>query len=95
MAKTPRVRDILSFSGAAHEVSGGGFGSSTDFFNSPLITFQSEIFIVLMISRGRIFFMPTIARKGIEYRYYRACPKRGCSIDEVRSCQALGTGADV
>ena len=48
MAKTSRVRRAFSVSGELLTKSREAASAAVQIFNSPLITFKSEIFIVLM-----------------------------------------------
>ena len=76
MAKIRRVRRTFSISLELLTKSREAALASVQIFNSPLITFKSEIFVVLMNIAWTYLFHAYYRRKGIEYRYYRQQPKR-------------------
>ena len=75
MAKKRRTRRAFSVSGELLTKSREAALSAVQIFNSPLITFKSEIFIVLM-NVAWTYLLPAYYRKqGIEYRYFKKTAK--------------------
>ncbi len=76
MAKPPRVRRAFSVSGELLTKSREAALAAVQIFNSPVITFKSEIFIVLMNIAWTYLLHAYYRRHGIEYRYYQQRKKR-------------------
>lgn len=76
MAKTPRVRRAFSVSGELLTKSREAALAAVQIFNSPLITFKSEIFIVLMNIAWTYLLHAHYRKHRIEYRYYRQLAKK-------------------
>lgn len=76
MAKSSRVRRAFSVSGELLTKSREAALSAVQIFNSPLITFKSEIFIVLMNIAWTYLLHAHFRKKGVEYRYYKQRAKR-------------------
>lgn len=76
MAKTSRVRRAFSVSGELLTKSREAASAAVQIFNSPLITFKSEIFIVLMNIAWTYLLHAHYRKHRIEYRYYRQRGKK-------------------
>lgn len=75
MAKQPRIRRTFSVSGELLTKSREAALSAVQIFNSPLITFKSEIFIVLMNVAWTYLLHAYYRKQGIEYRYFKKTGK--------------------
>jgi len=71
MAKKRRVRRLYSVTTELVTKSREAALSAVQIFNSPLITFRSEIFIVLMNVAWTYLLHAFFRKKGIEYRYFQ------------------------
>ncbi|MGO8693193.1 MAG: DUF3644 domain-containing protein [Rectinemataceae bacterium] len=76
MAKTGRVRRAFSVSSELLTKSREAALAAVQIFNSPLITFKSEIFIVLMNIAWTYLLHAYYRKKRIEYRYFEKTAKR-------------------
>lgn len=76
MATTQRIRRAFSFSGELLAKSREAALAAVQIFNSPLITFKSEIFIVLMNIAWTYMLHAHYRKKGIEYRYFKLKGKK-------------------
>lgn len=76
MAKKPRIRRAFSVSGELLMKSREAALAAVQIFNSPLITFKSEIFIVLMNIAWTYLLHAYYRKKRIEYRYFTQKSKR-------------------
>jgi hypothetical protein len=76
MAKQPRIRRAFSVSGELVTKSREAALAAVQIFNSPLITFKSEIFVVLMNVAWTYLLHAYYRKQGIEYRYFRQNGKR-------------------
>lgn len=76
MAKQPRVRRAFSVSGELLTKSREAALSAVQIFNSPLITFKSEIFIMLMNVAWTYLLHAYYRKNGVEYRYFKQSGKR-------------------
>ena len=76
MAKKLRVRRTFSVSGELLAKSREAALAAVQIFNSPLITFKSEIFIVLMNIAWTYLLHAHYRKYNIEYRYYKQRAKR-------------------
>lgn len=76
MGKKPRFRRTFSFSGELLTKSREAALAAVQIFNSPLITFKSEIFIVLMNIAWTYLLHAYYRREKIEYRYFKQIGKR-------------------
>lgn len=76
MAKSRRVRRTFSVSGELLTKSREAALAAVQIFNSPLITFKSEIFIVLMNIAWTYLLHAHYRRERIEYRYVKKTGKR-------------------
>ncbi|MBW1681030.1 MAG: DUF3644 domain-containing protein [Deltaproteobacteria bacterium] len=76
MAKSRRVRRIYSVSGELLTKSREAALAAVQIFNNPLITFKSEIFIVLMNIAWTYLLHAYYRKHHIEYRYYQQRAKR-------------------
>jgi len=76
MAKSPRVRRVYSVSAELLRKSREAALAAVQIFNSPLITFKSEIFIVLMNIAWTYLLHAYYRKHHIEYRYYQQRVKR-------------------
>lgn len=76
MAKKKRVRRTHSVSRELVLKSREAALAAVQIFNSPMITFKSEIFIVLMNIAWTYLLHAYYRREGIEYRYYTKSGKR-------------------
>ena len=76
MAKQPRIRRAFSVSGELLTKSREAALSAVQIFNSPLITFKSEIFIVLMNIAWTYLLHAYYRKKGVEYRYFKKTGKK-------------------
>lgn len=74
MAKKPRVRRIFSVTQELLTKSREAALASVQIFNNPLITFKSEIFIILMNIAWTYLLHAHYRKQGIEYRY---CEQKG------------------
>jgi hypothetical protein len=70
MAKVRRVRRAFSISGELLTKSREAALAAVQIFNSPLITFKSEIFIVLMNIAWTYLLHACYRKQGIEHRYF-------------------------
>ena len=75
MDKKPRIRRAFSVSVELLTKSREAALSAVQIFNSPLITFKSEIFIVLMNIAWVYLLHAYYRKKGIEYRYFKMAGK--------------------
>lgn len=71
MATKQRVRRTFSVSGELLMKSREAALAAVQIFNSPLITFKSEIFIVLMNIAWTYLLHAYYRKNGVEYRYYK------------------------
>jgi hypothetical protein len=71
MAKQPRIRRAFSISGELLTKSREAALSAVQIFNSPLITFKSEIFIMLMNVAWTYLLHAYYKKQKIEYRYFK------------------------
>jgi hypothetical protein len=76
MAKTRRVRRAFSVSGELLTKSREAALAAVQIFNTPLITFKSEIFIVLMNIAWTYLLHAHYRKQHIEYRYYEQKAKK-------------------
>lgn len=76
MSKKMRVRRIYSISDELLIKSKEAALAAVQIFNSPLITFKSEIFIVLMNIAWTYLLHAHYRKTGVEYRYFQQRPKR-------------------
>jgi hypothetical protein len=76
MAKARRVRRAFSVSGELVTKSREAALAAVQIFNSPLITFKSEIFIVLMNIAWTYLLHAHYRKLRIEYRYFTKTAKR-------------------
>lgn len=76
MAKTKRIRRIYSISNELLMKSREAALSAVQIFNSPLITFKSEIFIVLMNIAWTYLLHAHYRNKRVEYRYFDKAGQR-------------------
>ncbi len=76
MGKPSRVRRVFSVSGELVAKSREAALAAVQIFNSPLITFKSEIFIVLMNIAWTYLLHAHYRKRGVEYRYYQRSTKR-------------------
>jgi hypothetical protein len=71
MAKKGRARRLYSISAELLTKSREAALAAVQIFNSPLITFKSEIFIVLMNIAWTYLLHAHYRKTGVEYRYYK------------------------
>lgn len=76
MTATPRFRRAFSVSGELLTKSREAALAAVQIFNSPLITFKSEIFIVLMNVAWTYLLHAHYRKQRIEYRYYQQKAKK-------------------
>lgn len=76
MAKKKRVRRTYSVTQELVSKSRESALAAVQIFNSPMITFKSEIFIVLMNIAWTYLLHAYYRREGIEYRYYTKAGQR-------------------
>lgn len=76
MAKLHRIRRAFSVSGELLTKSREAALAAVQIFNSPLITFKSEIFIVLMNIAWTYLLHAHYRKERIEYRYFEKRKKR-------------------
>lgn len=76
MAKQPRIRRTFSVTRELLTKSREAALSAVQIFNSPLITFKSEIFIVLMNIAWTYLLHAYYRKHGIEYRYFNQTGKK-------------------
>jgi hypothetical protein len=76
MAKKPRVRRMFSVTTELVTKSREAALAAVQIFNSPLITFKTEIFIVLMNIAWTYLLHAYYRKEGIEYRYFEIKNKR-------------------
>jgi hypothetical protein len=76
MAKPRRVRRAFSVSGELLTKSREAALAAVQIFNSPLVTFKSEIFIVLMNIAWTYLLHAHYRKERIEYRYFEKRKKR-------------------
>jgi hypothetical protein len=76
MAKKPRIRRAFSVSGELLTKSREAALAAVQIFNSPVITFKSEIFIVLMNIAWTYLFHAHYRKQGVEYRYFQQKAKK-------------------
>ncbi len=76
MAKKARIRRTYSVSAELLTKSREAALAAVQIFNSPLITFRSEIFIVLMGIAWTYLLHAYYRKEGIEYRYFEQKNKR-------------------
>lgn len=84
MVKKPRIRRLFSVSSELMTKSREAALAAVQIFNSPLITFKSEIFIVLMNIAWTYLLHAYYRKQRIEYRYYRQGPKQR-AFDSTKS----------
>ena len=84
MPKSRRVRRAFSISGELLTKSREAALAAVQIFNSPLITFKSEIFIVLMNIAWTYLLHAHFRKERIEYRYFEQKSKRRV-FDKTRS----------
>lgn len=76
MAKKPRIRRAFSVSGELLTKSREAALAAVHIFNSPLVTFKSEIFIVLMNVSWTYLLHAHYRKQGVEYRYFKLNGKK-------------------
>jgi len=76
MAKSRRVRRAFSVSGELLTKSREAALAAVQIFNSPLITFKSEVFIVLMNIAWTYLLHAHYRKARVEYRYFTKTAKR-------------------
>ncbi len=76
MAKKTRIRRTFSMTTELLTKSREAALAAVQIFNSPMITFKSEIFIVLMNVAWTYLLHAHYRKQAIEYRYYRQQGKR-------------------
>lgn len=76
MAKNPRVRRVFSVRSELLTKSREAALAAVQIFNSPLITFKSEIFIVLMNIAWTYLLHAHYRAQSIEYRYFQQKGKK-------------------
>ena len=76
MSKKPRIRRAFSVSSELLTKSREAALAAVQIFNSPLITFKSEIFIVLMNIAWTYLLHAYYRKRGVEYRYFRKTDKK-------------------
>ncbi len=76
MSKSQRVRRAFSVSGELLLKSREAALAAVQIFNSPLITFKSEIFIVLMNIAWTYLLHAHYRKERVEYRYFSKTAKR-------------------
>jgi len=76
MAKKVRIRRTFSVTSELLTKSRESALAAVQIFNSPLITFRSEIFIVLMGIAWTYLLHAFYRKQGIEYRYFQQKDKR-------------------
>ncbi len=76
MAKPPRIRRTFSVAAELIAKSREAALAAVQIFNSPLVTFKSEIFVVLMNIAWTYLLHAYYRREGIEYRYFTMKNKR-------------------
>ncbi len=76
MASKPRIRRIYSVSGELLTKSREAALAAVQIFNSPMITFKAEIFVVLMNIAWTYLLHSYYRKNGIEYRYCEMKEKR-------------------
>jgi Protein of unknown function (DUF3644) len=76
MANKPRIRRTFSVASESLTKSREAALAAVQIFNSPLITFRSEIFIVLMNIAWTYLLHAFYRKQGIEYRYYQQRQQR-------------------
>lgn len=84
MVKKPRIRRLFSVSSELMTKSREAALAAVQIFNSPLVTFKSEIFIVLMNIAWTYLLHAYYRKQRIEYRYYRQGPKQR-AFDSTKS----------
>lgn len=84
MAKAKRIRRVYSISDELVTKSREAALAAVQIFNSPLITFKSEIFIVLMNIAWTYLLHAHYKKTGVEYRYYQQRGKRR-QFDKTKS----------
>lgn len=75
MASKKRVRRVFSVSDELIGKSRESALAAVQIFNNPLITFKSEMFIVLMIIAWTYLLHAYYRKKGVEYRYFEQVRK--------------------
>ena len=75
MAAKKRVRRLFSVSDELVGKSRESALAAVQIFNNPLITFKSEMFIVLMNIAWTYLLHAHYRKKGIEYRYFEQVGK--------------------
>ncbi len=76
MKEKQRVRRVYSVSSELLSKSREAALAAVQVFNNPLITFKSEIFVVLMNIAWTYLLHAYFHKKGVEYRYFKQKPKR-------------------
>jgi len=84
MAKSHRVRRAFSVSGELLTKSREAALAAVQIFNSPLITFKSEIFIILMNIAWTYLLHAHYRKERVEYRYFKKMAKRR-TFDKTKS----------
>lgn len=84
MAKAKRIRRVYSISDELVTKSREAALAAVQIFNSPLITFKSEIFIVLMNIAWTYLLHAHYKKNGVEYRYFQQRGKRR-QFDKTKS----------
>lgn len=76
MAQKKRIRAVGSISNELLKKSREAALAAVQVFNSPSITFKSEIYIVLMVIGWTYLLHAYFRRQGVEYRYFKAIGSR-------------------
>lgn len=76
MPKASRIRRVSSISNELITKSRESALAAVQIFNSPMITFKSEIYIVLMNIAWTYLLHAFYRKQGVEYRYYKQRKKR-------------------
>lgn len=76
MLKNQRIRRTASISNELITKSRESALAAVQIFNSPMITFKSEIYIVLMHIAWTYLLHAFYRKQGVEYRYYKQREKR-------------------
>jgi len=76
MPKNQRIRRTASISNELITKSRESALAAVQIFNSPMITFKSEIYIVLMHIAWTYLLHAFYRKQGVEYRYYKQREKR-------------------
>lgn len=80
MPKNQRIRRTASISNELITKSRESALAAVQIFNSPMITFKSEIYIVLMHIAWTYLLHAFYRKQGVEYRYYKQREKDVCMM---------------